>query len=138
MYQDSVLFSIHFSLIQLKPRGVSILIFCQNPASTFRRVDITFKKCLLFYPVVPCMKKYRLITDPAETRRALFCFLKVTQLASCPLSKCGDITEAEQMLGKERAFMAICELDYLPETWTFIWKILASGKVVPVHLLGRL
>ena len=60
-------------------------------------------------------------------------------LASCHLPKCGDITEAELMLGKERAFaLGIRELDYLPETWTFIWKILASGKVMPVHLLGRL
>ena len=52
---------------------------------------------------------------------------------------CGDITEAELMLGKERAFvLGIRKLDYLPETWTFIWKILASGKAMPVHLLGRL
>ena len=58
-------------------------------------------------------------------------------LASCHLPKCGDITEAELMLGKERAFaLGIRELDYLPETWTFIWKILGSGKVMPVHLLG--
>ena len=35
-------------------------------------------------------------------------------------------------LGKERAFMGIHKLDYLPEKWTFIWKILASGKVVSV------
>ena len=44
-------------------------------------------------------------------------------LASCHLSKCGDITEAELMLRKERAFVDIRELDYLPETWTFISKI---------------
>ena len=57
------------------------------------------------------MKNYRLIVDPAETRRALFCFLKATQmisahLASFHLSKCGDISEAELILGKERVFVA--------------------------------
>ena len=30
-----------------------------------------------------------------------------THLASCHLPKCGDITEAEQMLGKERAFASL-------------------------------
>ena len=30
---------------------------------------------LLFHPVVPCMKNYKLFVDTAETRRALFCFL---------------------------------------------------------------
>ena len=35
---------------------------------------------LLFHPVVPCMKNYRLIVDPAETKTALFCFLKATQI----------------------------------------------------------
>ena len=62
--------------------------------------------------------------------------------ASCHLSKCGDITEAELMLGKERAFVGIRELDYLPETWTFISKIrlgerqsrasTLAGKIVSV------
>ena len=33
LYQDPI---VYFSLIQLKPRGVSIWIFVQNPLSTFR------------------------------------------------------------------------------------------------------
>ena len=56
------------------------------------------------------MKNYRLVVDKAETRRALICFLKATQmisahLASCHLSKCSDISEAELILEKERVFV---------------------------------
>ena len=140
-YQDSV---VHFSLIQLKPRGVSIWIFSQNRSWIFRKVGIILLKNVCYsIQLFPAWK----ITDSLwiQQRQGELCLLSESDsnisayLASCHLSKCGDITEGELMLGKERAFvLGIRELDYLPETWTFIWKILVSGKVMPVHLLGRL
>ena len=108
-YQDSV---VHFSLFQLKPRGVEFEYFVKTLLAHSERSAL-LKKCLLFHPVVPYMKNCRLIVDSAETRRPLFCFLKATQLnisrahlASCRLSKCGDISEAELVLGKGRVFVA--------------------------------
>ena len=56
------------------------------------------------------MKNYRLIVDPAQTRRA--CFLKATQIyqriwrAVTYQNAAVLISEAELILGKERVFVA--------------------------------
>ena len=53
------------------------------------------------------MKSYRLIVDPADIRRAWFCFLKATQIyrriwRAVTYQNAAIVTEAELILGRER------------------------------------
>ena len=85
------------------------------------------KNVLLFHPVVPCMKNYRLVVDSAKTRRALSYFLKETQIYQRiwrAVTYQNAAISAKQSWSCEKSGYSrhvsdpVRKLAYLPETWT--------------------
>ena len=83
------------------------------------------------------------MTDSCSFQGVFSIFIILVHLAICHLSKCGDITEAELTLGKERVFVArqrrglracLSARVLFP---VFIRNILASDFVLAARSAGR-